>query len=678
MLGMSTGKRPALLGFAGLLAMIALRPAIAGAQQAIVTGKVTAQVGGQPLSDARVYVVGSTLAASTNAEGQYTLRGVPVGSIEIRTIRVGYHEQKKPLVVTAGASTTLDFAMQVAVVQLQEIVTTATGQQRRVELGNTIATFGESRSELKNRRSRTFRIARRQSAGRRRPSRRDDGNRGDGSHSRRQLAVVEQRADLGRRRRAIQRRSVCRSRRRRNADQLDESQRPESRRHRGHRDRQRALGRDLYGTDASNGVIVVTTKKGKAGSARWNWFGEGGRIEDHAHYPDTYAIWGHRPAAPTTQVRCLLRELPGQNVHPGQRDVAQHRRRSESHAGATGNRNQYGAQVSGGTEKIRYFISGDLSNETGPIRLWRRFLPSRPSGRVEAFLSSCGFLSRHCRLCRGGATTAWVPSRPGLIGARENSHETMWPAASCFNHCRHQAQQQSDAAADGPTRRTPYRALFDEGNGPWRSMNMIRTIAVAAALALLPFAAQAQWGPTWSPYNPNPAPRIDMYTTPPPASPRVSGASITPRRRPTKFHSTRILRGGPACRARVIGAEHETPDREPARQQPAEQAMSAPDEQADPFGAMPELPAASERRWTVRRKAAVIEGVRGGWVPIEEACRLYGISVDEFLAWERDIEQFGVPGLRTTRYQIYRSPKLRRRPRRTGSAGLGPGPGTGL
>jgi hypothetical protein len=113
------------------------------------------------------------------------------------------------------------------------------------------------------------------------------------------------------------------------------------------------------------------------------------------------------------------------------------------------------------------------------------------------------------------------------------------------------------------------------------------------------------------------------------------------------------------------------PEQTPARQQPVEQSMSTTDEQADPFGAMPELPAASERRWTVRRKAAVIDGVRGGWVPIEEACRLYGISVDEFLAWERDIEQFGVPGLRTTRYQIYRSPTLRRRPRRIRSVGLG-------
>jgi hypothetical protein len=79
----------------------------------------------------------------------------------------------------------------------------------------------------------------------------------------------------------------------------------------------------------------------------------------------------------------------------------------------------------------------------------------------------------------------------------------------------------------------------------------------------------------------------------------------------------------------------------------------------DEFSSMPDLPRLSERRWTVRRKAAVIKAVRGGWVPIEEVCRLYNISVDEFLAWERDIDQFGIPGLRTTRYQIYRNPKPR-------------------
>jgi hypothetical protein len=78
------------------------------------------------------------------------------------------------------------------------------------------------------------------------------------------------------------------------------------------------------------------------------------------------------------------------------------------------------------------------------------------------------------------------------------------------------------------------------------------------------------------------------------------------------------------------------------------------------FRRIPELPALSER-WTVRRKAAVIQAVRGGWVPIEEIVRLYNLSVDEFLAWERDVDRYGVPGLRTTRFQIYRGTERRKR-----------------
>ena len=74
---------------------------------------------------------------------------------------------------------------------------------------------------------------------------------------------------------------------------------------------------------------------------------------------------------------------------------------------------------------------------------------------------------------------------------------------------------------------------------------------------------------------------------------------------------------------------------------------------------MPELPALNER-WTPARKAALIQAVRGGWVPIEEVVRVYHLSVDEFLAWERDVDRYGVPGLRSTRYQIYRDVPRRR------------------
>src|SRR5439155_22661998 len=53
----------------------------------------------------------------------------------------------------------------------------------------------------------------------------------------------------------------------------------------------------LYGTDAANGVIVVTTKRGRAGNTRWTWNAEGGRIADRTHYITSYALIGHTAAS---------------------------------------------------------------------------------------------------------------------------------------------------------------------------------------------------------------------------------------------------------------------------------------------------------------------------------------------------------------------------------------------
>jgi Protein of unknown function (DUF1153) len=69
-----------------------------------------------------------------------------------------------------------------------------------------------------------------------------------------------------------------------------------------------------------------------------------------------------------------------------------------------------------------------------------------------------------------------------------------------------------------------------------------------------------------------------------------------------------------------------------------------------------ELPPPDTKRWVVRRKAIVVAAVRSGRITLEEACRRYNLSVEEFQAWERAIDSHGVPGLRVTRLQIYRDP----------------------
>jgi hypothetical protein len=71
-------------------------------------------------------------------------------------------------------------------------------------------------------------------------------------------------------------------------------------------------------------------------------------------------------------------------------------------------------------------------------------------------------------------------------------------------------------------------------------------------------------------------------------------------------------------------------------------------------GTVPDLPSPDTKRWVVRRKAIVVAAVRNGSISLQEACRRYKLSVEEFLAWQRAIDRYGVPGLRVTRLQIYR------------------------
>ena len=67
-----------------------------------------------------------------------------------------------------------------------------------------------------------------------------------------------------------------------------------------------------------------------------------------------------------------------------------------------------------------------------------------------------------------------------------------------------------------------------------------------------------------------------------------------------------------------------------------------------------DLPPPETRRWVIRRKAEVVSGVRNGLISLEDACNRYKLSVEEFLTWQRLIDQHGMRGLRTTRLQQYR------------------------
>ena len=80
--------------------------------------------------------------------------------------------------------------------------------------------------------------------------------------------------------------------------------------------------------------------------------------------------------------------------------------------------------------------------------------------------------------------------------------------------------------------------------------------------------------------------------------------------------------------------------------------------QLNPTGAMIiQLPPSDTKRWTVRRKAAVVQAVRLGLISLEEARLRYDLSVEELFGWQLAVERHGIPGLRVTRLQIYRDTK---------------------
>jgi hypothetical protein len=67
------------------------------------------------------------------------------------------------------------------------------------------------------------------------------------------------------------------------------------------------------------------------------------------------------------------------------------------------------------------------------------------------------------------------------------------------------------------------------------------------------------------------------------------------------------------------------------------------------------LPSPSTSRWVVRRKAEVVAAVNGGLLSVDEACERYHLTVEEFAAWQRAVDRSGMPGLRVTRIQHYKS-----------------------
>jgi TonB-linked SusC/RagA family outer membrane protein len=339
-------------------------------QQGTITGSVIDRIAGTPLPGVKVSLLKTNRSALTNQEGRYVLPGVPAGTYQVQASIIGYGAATNTAAVTAGGSETVDFALRPAAVSLDVItVTGPAGEQRSREAGNAVTNI-DLPKEIENQTVATFADA----ISGRAPGvqvLQSGGTVGTGTRIRirgqTSLSLSNEpvyyvdgvRVESGDNSLSIGTGGQAPSR----INDINPEDIANVEIVKG------PAASTLYGTQAANGVIRITTKHGLAGRARWRIYSEGGVMHDKNQYPVNFFSWGHTATVPVRQCTllqsvatagaCTIDSLTSYNVlmDPKQTPIG------------PGYRGQVGLQVQGGTDQVQYYLSGDYQDELGVYRL---------------------------------------------------------------------------------------------------------------------------------------------------------------------------------------------------------------------------------------------------------------------------------------------------------------------
>jgi TonB-linked SusC/RagA family outer membrane protein len=318
-----------------------------------ISGTVTEAIGGKPIPQAQVSVAGTAFSRSTDEEGRYLISGVPSGLHRVTVRRLGYDPATQEVTVPEEASVTLDFQLTAAAMRLNEIVTsgTAAGTQTRA-MGNVVAKVDVARAveELVPQNVQT--ILSSKVAGIYVPS--GPGNVGTGSAVRIRgsssltlgsapLVYVDGvRIDATQGvgpRGGMRGGTVSRL----NDLQLEEIENIEV--------IKGPAAATLFGTEASAGVIVITTKRGDAGKTRWDMtVKQGGTklMDPIDRWPE---VFEREASGAIRRLNVLRNDIANGYGLPWQ----------------TGHNQGYGIAADGGTPAARYFGSADFNRDEGYV-----------------------------------------------------------------------------------------------------------------------------------------------------------------------------------------------------------------------------------------------------------------------------------------------------------------------
>src|SRR5437879_654094 len=358
------------LQISAVIALLVGTVPVAAALQGSVGGVVTDQTSGNPIGAARVAAVGTAVFAQTNATGRYVLSGLSAGEVTLRVSAIGYGAVTRVVTVAAGEAATQDFALTLQPYSLDEIVVTATGEQAKREVGNVINSIRAdslvqtrpiaNMNDLLSAKAPGVEVL----AGNLTGSGSRVRIRGTNSLSLNNEPLyiidgVRMTADNNSSSIGIGGTNPSRINDI-NPEEIESIEVVKG-----------PSAAALYGTAASTGVIIITTKRGRPGPARWSVYAEQAFITDQHTYPNAYRGWRTTPTAstPTNGVQCILTHVPAGPCTPDSVTSFNLFTDPQTTPNAMGYRNQYGLQVSGGPDASSYFVSGEYENEVSQLKM---------------------------------------------------------------------------------------------------------------------------------------------------------------------------------------------------------------------------------------------------------------------------------------------------------------------
>jgi TonB-linked SusC/RagA family outer membrane protein len=336
-----------------------------------ISGRVIDSVTRQPLANVVVAINGTKFAVQTQTDGRYLLPEVPLGPQILTARLIGYTSRQISVNVSESAQE-IDILLHATPTQLSGVVTTATGQQERVTVGNSIATINaeevvadmpiRSISDLLEARAPGLSVVRTSGAVGAGTRLRVRGMR-SANMSNDPIVILDgiriSGEALGGDRDANLPGKGTRPSR---LDDLDPSTIESIDVLKG------PSASALYGSDAANGVIVIKTKRPQAGPPRWQITADRSTTSYSADYPYAVRTFGHSLTG--GGATCHL-EGVGTGLCPVVDSIVTFNamRNPLTTPFARGYDSQISANVSGGTQAMRYFLSGSYLDQLGASKV---------------------------------------------------------------------------------------------------------------------------------------------------------------------------------------------------------------------------------------------------------------------------------------------------------------------